>query len=147
MQSISRGGGYCATKVGSLCAHFVDMGSLVKIQVENGLSNLLDFRGQTINVSDYSSLILKDSDIYDEEGNKTNVNDPFISAQRRAGLFLSFVMTVHPDQADPNINYSRMTCRSCITLPLDVDGIDTSIDTQMLGKKPYSSIPFGRLRK
>ena len=51
-------------------------------------------------------------------------------------MFLSFVMTLYPDQADPSYNYSHMTCRACIQLPLDVDGIDTSIDTQML-KKPH----------
>ena len=31
--AISRGGGFCATKVGSLCARFVYMGSLDKTQV------------------------------------------------------------------------------------------------------------------
>ena len=36
-------------------------------------------------------------------------------------------MTVHSDQADPNCNYSRMTCRACVQLPLDVYGIDTKI--------------------
>ena len=32
VQTISRGGGYCATKVGSICARFVDMVALVKNQ-------------------------------------------------------------------------------------------------------------------
>ena len=52
VQAISRGGGDCATKVGALCDRFVDMGSPVKNQVENGLSKLFDFRGQTIDTSD-----------------------------------------------------------------------------------------------
>ena len=56
VQTISRGGGECATKVGSLCAHFVDIGSPVKTQVENWLSKLLYFRGQTIDVSDQDIL-------------------------------------------------------------------------------------------
>ena len=46
-------------------------------------------------------------------------------------------MTVHPYQYDPNSNYSHMTCRACVQLPLDVDGIDVSIDTQML-KNPHN---------
>ena len=33
VQAISRGGLDCATKVGTLCAHFVDMGYTVKTQV------------------------------------------------------------------------------------------------------------------
>ena len=44
------------------------------------------------------------------------------------------MMTVHPDQADPNFNYSRITCMSCVQLPLYLDGIYSSIDTQMLKK-------------
>ena len=57
---ISRGGGDCATKVGALWARFVDMGAPVKTQAENGLSNLFNFRGQTIDVSDQAFFILKD---------------------------------------------------------------------------------------
>ena len=108
------------------------MGSPVKTHVENGLSKLFDFRGQTIDVSDQSIFILKDLGLHDEEGKKTNIRDPLTAAQRRSGHFLSFMMTVHPDQADPNCNYSCMTCRSYIQLPLDVYGIDVSIDTRML---------------
>ena len=44
------------------------------------------------------------------------------------------MMKVHPDQADQNFNYSRITCRACIQIPLDIDGIDSSIDTHMLVK-------------
>ena len=36
VQAISRGGGDCTTKVGALCARFVDMGDPVKTEVENG---------------------------------------------------------------------------------------------------------------
>ena len=44
-------------------------------------------------------------------------------------------MTVHPDQADLNLNYRCMTYRAYIRLSLDVDGIYASIDTHMLNKK------------
>ena len=83
----------------------------VKTQVENGLSKIFNFRGQNINVSDRAVFILKDLGLHDEEGKKTNVSDPLTAAQRGSGRFLSFVMTAHPDQADPNCNYSCMTCR------------------------------------
>ena len=43
-------------------------------------------------------------------------------------------MTVNQD--DPNCNYSCMNCRSCVQIPLYLDGIDASIDTQML-KSPH----------
>ena len=42
------------------------------------------------------------------------------------------MMTIRLYQADPNRNHSRITCRSCIKIPLDMDGIDDSIDTQIL---------------
>ena len=42
------------------------------------------------------------------------------------------MMTIHPDRDDPNCKHSRMTCSSCIQLPLNVDGIDAIIDTQIL---------------
>ena len=37
VQAISRGEGCCATKIVASCAHFFDMGALVKNQVEMGL--------------------------------------------------------------------------------------------------------------
>ena len=114
MQDILRRGGYFATKVGAICAHFVDMGSLVKTQVGNGIIDLFDLRGQTIDVSDQAIIISKDSGIHDEEGNKTNVSKPITVGQRRSGSFLFFMMMVHPDQADPNCNFSCMTCRARI---------------------------------
>ena len=43
-------------------------------------------------------------------------------------------MTVHLDQADPNCKHSCITCRSCVQLSLDLDGIDASIYTQILKK-------------
>ena len=46
------------------------------------------------------------------------------------------MMTVHPYQADPNYKHSRITCRACVKLSLDVDEIDSSINTHML-KKPH----------
>ena len=48
--------------------------------------------------------------------------------------FLSFMITVHLDQADTNCNCIHVTCRACIQIPLDIDGIDSSIDTHMLVK-------------
>ena len=42
------------------------------------------------------------------------------------------MMTFHPYQADPKCIHSCMTCRACIQLPLDVDGVNSSIDTQIL---------------
>ena len=50
-------------------------------------------------------------------------------------------MTVHPYRTDPNYNYSRMTCRACVQLPLDVDEIDASIGTQMQ-KKPHDILVY-----
>ena len=109
------------------------MGAPVKTQVENGLSKIFNFRVQTIDVSDQAVFILKDSFLHDEEGKKTNLSDPLTTAQRGSGhFFFPFMMTVHPYQADPKCNYMSMTCRACVQLPLDVDGIDASIDNQML---------------
>ena len=89
MQAISRGGGggYCTTKVGALCDCFVDMRALVKNQVENGLSKLFDFRGQTIDVSDQFVFVLNYSVLRDEEGKKTNVIKPLTESQRILGGF------------------------------------------------------------
>ena len=132
VQDISRGGGDCATKFGSLCARFVDMEYPVNNQVGNGLSKLFYFRGQTIDVSDQAIFILKDSGLHDEEGKKTNINNPITAGQRRSGHFLSLMMTANTDQADPNCKQNHMTCWVCIQLPLDVYGIDASINTQMI---------------
>ena len=107
------------------------MGAPVKTQVENGLRKLFNLRGQTIDVSDQAVFILKDSGLHDEEGKKTNVSDPLTTAQMRSGIFLSFMMTVQPDQDDPDCKYSRMTCRACVQLSLDVDGIYASIYNKM----------------
>ena len=88
IQDISRRGGDCYTKVGALCACFVDMGAPVKIRVENGLSKLFNLWGQTIDISDQAIFILKDSGLHDEEENKTNVRYPLTTSQRRSGHFL-----------------------------------------------------------
>ena len=50
----------------------------VKTQMENGLSKLFNFQGQTIDMSYQAFFILKDLVPHDEEGNKTNVSDPLI---------------------------------------------------------------------
>ena len=54
VQAISRGGGDCATKVGALCTHFVEMEVREKTQVEIGSSKLFNSQGQTIDTSDQS---------------------------------------------------------------------------------------------
>ena len=102
MQAISRGGGDCVTKIGALCARFVDMGAPVKTQVENRLRKLFDLRGQTIDTSEQAVFTLNDSVLHDEEGNVINTSDPITATQRQSGRFLYFMMAVHPDQADPN---------------------------------------------
>ena len=141
VQATSRGGGYCAKKVGALCASFVEMGAPVKIQVENGLSKLLDLLGQTIDTSDQSDFTLKDKGLHDEEGKNINTSEPITAAQRRPGNFVLFMMTVRPYHAVPNCKYSRMTCRSCVQLLLNVNGIDTSINTHMV-KLPHDLIVY-----
>ena len=70
-----------------MCARFIDMGATIKIQVENWLIKLFDFRGQTIDVSDQEVFILKDSGIHDEERTKTNVNGTLTAGQKRSGSF------------------------------------------------------------
>ena len=45
---------------------------------------------------------------------------------------MSFVMAVHPYQAEPIYKHSCMTSRACVQLPLDVDGIDASINSQIM---------------
>ena len=100
--------------------------------MENRISKIFDFWVQTIDVSNQIIFILNDSGLHDEEGKKTNVSGPLTAAQRRSGSFLFFMMTVHPYQADKKCNYSRMTCRYFIKLPLDVYGIDASIDTNIM---------------
>ena len=128
-QAISRGGGDCATKVGSMCAYCFDIGPRVKNQVENELSKIFDLQGHIIDTSDQDVFILKDSGLHDEEGKKIHTSDSLTSAQKRSGSFLSFMMAVHPDQADPNCNHIIIICRACDKLLLDVDGIDSSINT------------------
>ena len=87
MQAISRVVGDCATKVGSLCARFVDMGAPYKTQLENGLSKLFNLRGQTIDVSDQAVFTLKYLVLHDEEGKKTNVINALIESQWQSYRF------------------------------------------------------------
>ena len=82
------------------------MGDPVKSQVENGLSKIFYFRGQTIYMSDQAMFILKDSGLHYEEGKKTYVSEPPTAGQRRSVSFVSFMMTVHPEHADPNCKNS-----------------------------------------
>ena len=103
-----------------MCDCFIVMGAPVKNQVENGLIKIFDFRGQTIYVSTKSFFTLNDLGLHDEEGNKINVSNPLTADQRRSGHFFPFMMTVHSDQDYQKSNRSRMTCRACVQLPLDV---------------------------
>ena len=73
VKAILRGGGDYDTKVVALCSHFVDMGAMVKTQMENGISKLFDFQGQIIDVSDKDIFTLKDSGVPFEERNKINI--------------------------------------------------------------------------
>ena len=100
--------------------------------MKNGLSKIFNFWGHTINTFDQVVFILKDSGLHDEQGKKINTSKPLTAAQRRSDNFLSFMITVHPYQADTNCKHSRMTCRACVQLLLDVYRIDASINTQML---------------
>ena len=89
-------------------------------------------------MSDQEFFTLKYLRFHDEEGKKTNVSNPLIVGQRHSGrfFFLSFIMSVHLYQADPNCKHGRMAYSDCGRLPLDVDGIDSSISTQIF-KNPY----------
>ena len=70
--------------------------------MENGLSKIFDFQGQTIDVSDQAIFTLNDLGLHDKEGKKSNASKSLTAAHRMSGSFLSFIMTVHPYQADTN---------------------------------------------
>ena len=55
----------------------------------------------------------------------------------KSDIFLSFIMTVQPDQSDPKCKHIRMNCRACVQPPLDLYGIDARTNTQML-KTPHN---------
>ena len=61
--------------------------------------------------------------IYDEEGKKIKICGLLTESQRRPCRFVSFMMTVHLYQADPNLNQSRMNSRLCVQLSLDINRI------------------------
>ena len=103
-----------------------------KTQVENRLRKFFNFQDQTTYISDQAVFTLKDSGLYDEEGDKVNTSDPITESQRRSGHFLYFIITVDPDQADPNCKHSRMNCRACVQLPLGLYGINSIINTQIM---------------
>ena len=142
VQTISRGVGDCATKSGDLCNWFVEMGELVKTQVENRLNKIFDFRGQTLDMSDQAVFALKDSGLRDEEGKKININDLLTETHKRSGCFVSFMITVHQNQVDTKYKHSSTIFRACVKLPLNINGTDACIDTQIT-KKTYYSSPLG----
>ena len=80
VQAISRGGEDWYKKVGALCAYFVDMIYPVKTQVENVMSKIFNFRGQTIDMSDQAVFNLKDSGIHKEERKKINTSNPLTTS-------------------------------------------------------------------
>ena len=100
--------------------------------MKNGLSKIFDFRGHIIDTSDQAVFTLKDSGLNDEEGEKKNTSDSITASQIQSGSFVLLMLSVHPDQADTNCKHSHMTCKSCVQLPLDSNGIDASINTQIL---------------
>ena len=75
----------------------------MKNKVENGLDKIFDLWVQTIDMSDQAVFTINISGLHDEEGKKINISNLITKNQRRSCHFLSFVMTVHPDQAYPKI--------------------------------------------
>ena len=69
----------------------------MKTQVENGLIDLFDIRGHTIDMSDQDVFTLKYLVINDKEGNKINISDPLTATHKLLGRFWSFMMKVHPE--------------------------------------------------
>ena len=65
------------------------------------------------------------------------MNDQLTADQRRSGSFMSFIITVHPDQADTKYKYSSITCMACVQISLDTNGIDDSIYIHMLNNPHY----------
>ena len=57
--------------------------------------------------------------------------NPLTTSQRRVEHF-SFVMTVHPNQADPKFKYIHMTCRACVQIPLYENWTDNIIENEIL---------------
>ena len=100
VQAISIGGVDCAKKFRSIRARFVDMGSQVKTQVDNGLSKLFGFWGHTIDVYDQAFFILKDSGIHDEEGKK-KFNRPFHNSPEEVRAFFFFHYSAEVAYEDP----------------------------------------------
>ena len=60
----------------------------MKTQVENGLINIFDFQGQTINSSEQPVFTLKYLGLHDEQGKKINTIKPLTESQRRSDRFL-----------------------------------------------------------
>ena len=52
----------------------------VKTQVENVMSKIFNFRGQTIDMSDQAVFNLKDSSIHEEERKKINTSNPLTAS-------------------------------------------------------------------
>ena len=62
----------------------------LKTQVENGMSNLFNIRGHTIDVYNQAVFNLKDSGLYDEEGNNINISEPLKATKSQSGSFFVF---------------------------------------------------------
>ena len=100
---------------------------LVKNKMENGLSKLFNFWGQTIHVTDQTVFTLEYFGLNDWEGEEKNKRPAHIKPEA-----IRYFLVVNDDQDDPKCKHSSMTCRACVKLTLDVDGIDAIIDTQIL---------------
>ena len=83
-------------------------------------------------VSDQSVFALKCLALNDGEGKKNQHKKPAHSRLEAIRLVVSLMVMVHPYQIDQKCKHSRMTCRACVQLPLDVDEIDASINIQRL---------------
>ena len=90
------------------CVPIIDIGPPVKTQVGNDIDRILNFQGQNIYVSDQSIFINIYGPSY-QRRKKTNTSNTLTAAQSRTGYFMSFMIKVHPDQADQKYNYSHMT--------------------------------------
>ena len=90
-QAIIRRGQDCATKVGALCARFVDIVDPVKTHVKNGLNKIFDLQGQSIDVSDQDLFVLTHESLHEKEGRKTTIGDPLSEGQRQTHRLLSFI--------------------------------------------------------
>ena len=83
-------------------------------------------------MSDQANLVLVDMGIHYKQVKKTNMEKTIHNTPELIRPFLSFIMMGNPDQDDLKYKHIQMNCKSCVQLSLDLYGIDTSINNQML---------------